>query len=88
MPAFITRSWKSALIAGVAGGLVIGACMVWAAWQHNPQGAFHGSGGVSWGSLLNVGLMWLSVGGALTGGTSLLARWPVGQSATVQRQAA
>jgi hypothetical protein len=71
----LNQTWKSSLVAGVVGGVLLGSFMVWAAWEHNPQQAFHGSDGVSWASLLNLGLVWLSVGGALTGAMSCVMRW-------------
>ena len=32
--------------------------MMWMAWEHNPQGAFHESNGIHWGPWLSVGLSW------------------------------
>ena len=37
------------LLLGSIFGLLAGAVMMYIAWQHNSQGAFHGGQGVNWG---------------------------------------
>lgn len=39
-------------------GLLVGGLMMYAAWQHNPQGEFHDETGVHWGYWLLLGFLW------------------------------
>lgn len=41
--------------------LMIGSCMTYAAWQHNPQGEFHEPGVIHYDSLLLVFGSWFGV---------------------------
>lgn len=52
--------WRPALV-GVAAGVVIGGLMMSIAWDHNPQGEFHGASGVQWRTWLSLGLSWFAV---------------------------
>ena len=39
-------------------GLLLAGLMMYAAWQHNPQGEFHDETGVRWGYWLLLGFLW------------------------------
>jgi uncharacterized membrane protein len=41
--------------------LMVGAYMMWVAWDHNPQGAYHEEGVVHWGDWLAIGISWMVV---------------------------
>ena len=38
--------------------MLVGGLMMYIAWQHNPQGEFHGTNGVEWSAWLLVGASW------------------------------
>lgn len=40
-------------------GLCLGALMMYAAWDHNPQGEFHDETGIHWLTWLGIGFSWL-----------------------------
>lgn len=61
--------WSCA--AGFLLGAAVGALMMYAAWQHNPQQSIHGEAGVDWGYWLAIGASWLALVGG--GAAALLS---------------
>ncbi len=70
--------WRLAAGIGLGVGVALGAVMMAIAWDHNPQGAIHDGGRVSWGPWLAIGASWglpAALGaGALAG--LVLRGWP------------
>ena len=52
-------------IAGALFGLVVAIPVMYAAWDHNPQGEFHNELGVNWGNWLLIGVTWFAPVAAL-----------------------
>ena len=46
------------LVLGTIPGTLVSGGMMYIAWRHNPQGAFHGTDGVHWVAWLSVGALW------------------------------
>jgi len=66
------RKLRICFVVAAIVGLGVSILMVYVAWQHNPQGEFHGEGYVNW---LDIGLLggsWFSVI-TITVGAILLA---------------
>ena len=54
----IIRRALWAILITLAPGLLLGAVMMYVAWDHNPQGEFHEAGIIHWDAWLTVGLSW------------------------------
>lgn len=81
------RALALSCIAGLLLGSAVGAFMMYAAWQHNPQGSIHDEGGVDWGYWLLIGASWLAAaGGPATATLSVLSCGGVAIRRWVQRR--
>jgi hypothetical protein len=52
------RIWIRSAIAGCVLGIMVSGFVMYAAWDHNPQGEFHGTNGVQWLHWFGLGLSW------------------------------
>ena len=50
--------WRSGITLGAVIGALVASGMLYVAWDHNPQGEFHGELGVNWANWLFLGFSW------------------------------
>jgi len=46
------------VVAGIVAGVLGAGAMMTIAWEHNPQGEFHGAAGIQWHNWLPIGVVW------------------------------
>ena len=69
------RAWAVSVAIGISAGILVAAAVMYIAWQHNPQGAFHEPERIHWGDWLTVGLAWFLV---IAVGVGLATRLVIG----------
>ena len=55
------KIFRLSIIIAVIVGVLIGAFMMYAAWDHNPSGEIHSEDVVHWGYWCEIGVSWLVV---------------------------
>jgi len=63
------------LLIGALAGVLIAIFPMYAAWDHNPQGAYYDtqSGAIHWLNLLGIGALWFVLSGGAVGIASFTA---------------
>jgi hypothetical protein len=79
--ALASRTFVRLLFAWAVPAGAVAAFVMYAAWQHNPQGEFHSAAGVDWKAWLGLGLVWflgVLLSGLLLAGALRLAAAALG----------
>ncbi|WP_435237271.1 hypothetical protein ACR30L_06790 [Psychromonas sp. PT13] len=60
----LKTGWRIA----IAFGFVVGCFVIYSAWQHNPQQAYHSAEKIEWINLSLLGLIWWLIISTIVGG--------------------